>query len=217
MYLSLYFLSKQLSLLLKKLHKLNIDKEKVVSNMAALLKEVPSSMEIIKDDKHKEKRFKYLAEHMIDKAIARDALIVSKDYNGIAILFEEGDNKTSFWNEIITDLKLAIHVTGIKKGLKALKTQGYVKKQRPKNKKHLYCWFWGIMPEARNVDTTKTAYNMKNQFLEISKKTGLPIYAETRIRRVYIAYRRYKFECFHKWQHPSGDTMYFMKYEPLKS
>ena len=186
--------------------------------MASLLQEVPSSLEIIKDDKHKEKRFRYLAKHMIDKAIDRDALIVSEDYNGIAILFEEGSSrKESLWKELLTDLKLAFHVTGIKKGLKALKIQSYVKKQRPQHQKHLYCWFWGIMPEARNVDTTKTAYNMKNQFLALSEEKNLPIYAETRIKRVYIAYRRYKFECFHQWQHPSGDTMYFMKYDPQKS
>jgi hypothetical protein len=195
---------------------LKIDKEKIISNMASLLQEVPSSLEIIKDDQHKEKRFRYLAEHMVNKAIERDALIVSEDYNGIAILFEEGNYKPSFLKELITDLKLALNVTGIVKGLKILKTQGYVKKQRP-NTPHLYCWFWGIMPEARNVDTTKTAYNMKNRFMELSKKKGLPIYAETRIKRVYIAYRRYKFECFHQWQHPSGDTMYFMKCNPPKS
>ncbi|QTY28265.1 hypothetical protein IGB25_00910 [Flavobacterium sp. CS20] len=186
--------------------------------MATLLQEVPSSMEIIKNDKHKVKRFRYLAKHMIDKAIERDALIVSEDYNGIAIMFEEdGNQKGNFWGELITDLKLALNVTGIKKGLKALKTQSYVKKQRPKDQKHLYCWFWGIMPEARDVDNTRTAYQMKNQFLEISRQKGLPIYAETRIKKVYIAYRRYKFNCFHQWQHPSGDTMYFMKYEPSES
>ncbi|QTY27188.1 hypothetical protein [Flavobacterium sp. CS20] len=196
----------------------NLDKEKVISNVAALLQEVPSSMEIIKDDKHKEKRFRYLAKHMVDKAIERDALIVSEDYNGIAILFEEDPNrKVSFWKELMTDIKLALKVTGIKKGLKALKIQGYVKKQSPKDKNHLYCWFWGIMPEARDVDKTKTAYNMKNQFMELSKQKKLPIYAETRIKRVYIAYRRYKFDCFHQWQHPSGDTMYFMKYKPSES
>jgi len=185
--------------------------------MSALLQEVPSSMEIIKDDKHKDKRFRFLAEHMINKALERDALMVSEDYLGIAILFEEGDNKTSFWNEIVTDIKLALNVTGISKGLKALKTQGYVKSQRPKNEKHLYCWFWGIMPEGRDVDDKRTAYRMKDQMMDKSKKTGLPIYAETRIKRVYIAYRRYGFECFNEWQHPSGDTMYFMKYDPDKS
>lgn len=196
----------------------HLDKDKLISNMASLLQEVPSSMEIIKDDKHKEKRFRYLAEHMIDKAIERDALIVSDDYDGIAILFEEKpSNQVSFLKEIITDIKLAINVTGIKKGLKALKTQNYVKKQRPKNQEHLYCWFWGIMPEARGADNKKTAFKMKNQFVEKSKRTGLPIYAETRIKRVYIAYKWYHFECFHQWQHPSGDTMYFMKYDPKKS
>ena len=196
----------------------NLDKDKVISNMTSLLQEVPSSLEIIKDDKHKEKRFRYLATHMIDKAIERDALIVSEDYNGIAILFEENTGyKPNFFKDILADLKLAIKVTGIKKGLKILKTQSYIKGQRPKDEPHFYCWFWGIMPEARDVDSTKTAYKMKNQFMEMSQAKGFPIYAETRIKKVYIAYRRYKFECFNEWQHPSGDIMYFMKYDPQKS
>lgn len=191
-----------------------MDKEKVISNMAFLLQQVPSSMEIIKDDKHKEKRFRYLAKHMLDKAIKRDALILSEDYNGIAILFKENvGKKESFWSELITDLKLAYHVTGIRKGLKALKSQGYVKGQRPKDEPHLYCWFWGIMPEARGVEGQKIAYTMKDEFFKISKDNSLPIYAETRIRKVSIAYRRYGFHIFHEWKHPSGDKMYFLKHE----
>jgi hypothetical protein len=194
-----------------------VDREQVISNLSFLLQQVPSSMEIIKDDKHKEKRFRYLAEHMLDRALKRDALILSDDYTGIAILFKENTGqKESFWSELITDLKLAWRVTGITKGLKALKNQGYVKSQRPKDEPHLYCWFWGIMPESRGADGQKIAYNMKNQFFQISRDTGLPIYAETRIRKVSIAYRRYGFKIFHEWKHPSGDTMYFLKHDALE-
>ena len=66
-----------------------MDKEKLISNMSFLLQEVPSSLELVKDDRKTEKRFRYLAEYMIDRAIKRNALIVSEDYTGIAILFEE--------------------------------------------------------------------------------------------------------------------------------
>ena len=192
-----------------------MDKEKVISNLASLLRETPTSLEIIKDDKHKEKRYRYLAEHMINKAIKRDALMLSEDLTGIAILFEENTGqKESLWSEIKADLKLAINVTGVSKGLKALKIQTYVKNQRPKDKPHLYCWFWGIMPESRGGAGHRIAYAMKDEIFRMSKEKKLPVYAETRTRKVMVAYVRYGFKIFNEWQHPSGGSMWFMKYEP---
>lgn len=191
-----------------------MNKKKIIENVATLLQEIPSSMEIVKDDKRKDRRFKYLAEHMVNKAIEKDALITSEDYKGVAILFETNRTDSSFWKDLLQDLRLAMKVTGVKKGLKILKTQKYIKDQRPKEGNYLYCWFWGILQEARGSDEARIAYDMKNQFFEKAKRLQLPIYAETRIKRISLAYRRYGFEVFHEWQHPSGDTMYFMKYTP---
>lgn len=193
------------------------NKEQIIKNVASLLQEVPSSMEVVKDDDKKQERFYILAKHMVDKAIRHDALLVTKDLNGIAILFDSNDMKESFIEELKADLKLAIHVTGITKGLKALKHQAHIKKQRPKDERHLYCWFWGIMPEARGSDNDKTPYVMKDWMFDIAKEKQLPIYAETRLRRVNVAYRRYGFKMLKEWQHPSGDIMYFLRYQPPKN
>lgn len=171
-------------------------------------------MEIVKDDHKREKRFDYLAKYMVEKAIEKDALIVSDDGKGIAILFRTNSNDKNFWKDTIQDIKLALNVTGIKKGLKAMKTQSYVKSQRPKEGDYLYCWFWGILSDARGSDDSKTAYNMKNQFYARAQELQLPIYAETRIRRISIAYQRYGFKQFNEWDHPSGGKMYFLKYSP---
>lgn len=194
-----------------------MNKERVIKNVATLLKEIPTSMEIVKDDHKKEERFDFLARHMVEKAIKRDALITNEDDSGIAIFFEENGETEGFWSELLSDLKLALNVTGIKKGLKALKTQKYVRQQRPNSGAYLYCWFWGILENQRGVTDKKTAYKMKDIMFDIAQKKQLPIYAETRIRRVSIAYRRYGFEMLKEWQHPSGDTMYFMKYTPPKN
>ena len=190
------------------------NKEQIVKNVASLLQEVPSSMELVKDDAKKEDRFYLLAEHMVDKAIRHDALLVTDDLNGIAILFDSRAMKDSFFKEVQDDIQLALKVTGIKKGITALKHQMYIKKQRPKDEDHLYCWFWGIMPEARGSDNDKTPYVMKDRMFAIAKEKNLPIYAETRLRRVNVAYRRYGFKVLNEWQHPSGDTMYFLRYKP---
>ncbi|HET8854549.1 MAG TPA: hypothetical protein VFM60_01385 [Salinimicrobium sp.] len=191
-----------------------MDKQKIIDHVSILLQEIPTSMEIVKDDAKREQRFRYLAEHMVEKAIEKDALIVSDDQRGIAILFRTNSRDHDFWKDLIQDLKLAYKVTGLKNGLKVLKNQKYVKDQRPKDGDYLYCWFWGILPDSRGSDDSKTAYNMKNKFFEISKKLQLPIYAESRNRRIALAYQRYGFRQFHVWDHPSGDKMYFLKYEP---
>ncbi|HET8886775.1 MAG TPA: hypothetical protein VFM70_10535 [Salinimicrobium sp.] len=191
-----------------------MNKQKIIDNVAILLEEIPSSMEIVKDDSRKKQRFRYLAEHMVNKAIEKDALITSEDLKGVAILFKTNSKDSSFWKDLMQDLKLAYKVTGIANGLRILKTQKYIKDQRPKEGDYLYCWFWGVLQEARGSDEAKIAYDMKNQFFEKAKKLQLPIYAETRNRRISLAYRRYGFEVFNEWQHPSGDIMYFMRYNP---
>ncbi|MFD0933372.1 hypothetical protein ACFQ0R_12275 [Psychroflexus salinarum] len=196
--------------------KKDFDKEEVIQHVSSLLQEIPTSMEIVKDDSKKEQRFLYLARHMVEKAIKKEALLVSDDGRGIAIFFKMDGEGDGFWSELIQDLKLAINVTGIKKGLKALKSQKFVRQQRPNDGEFLYCWFWGILPDARGNTSDKTPYKMKDEMFRISKAMQLPIYAETRIRKVSIAYRRYGFEVLKEWEHPSGDTMYFLRYTPPK-
>ena len=191
-----------------------MDKQVIISHVSTLLQEIPTSMEIVKDDSKREQRFHYLATHMVEKAIEKDALIISENKRGIAILFRTSAKDKNFWKDLKQDIGLAINVTGIRKGLKALKVQKYVKEQRPKEGEYLYCWFWGILPDSRGSDDSKTAYEMKNKFYALAKATQLPIYAETRIRRISLAYRRYGFELFNEWDHPSGDKMYFLRYFP---
>ncbi len=79
----------------------------------------------------------------------------SEDGKGIAILFRTNSKDKNFWKDLIQDLKLAINVTGIKKGLKAMKVQKYVKTQRPKEGEYLYCWFWGILAMHGEATTAK--------------------------------------------------------------
>lgn len=188
-------------------------KEEVIEKVAILLKEIPTSMEIVKDDSKKDQRFHYLATHMVEKAIEKDALIISENQKGIAILFKTSKKDENFWKELPTQLGLLINVTGFKKALKILKSQSYIKNQRPKEGEYLYCWFWGILADARGADT-QTGKEMKDEFYRRAEKYKIPLYAETRMRQNALVYQRFGFELFHKWKHPSGDTFYFLRYIP---
>ena len=188
-------------------------KEEVIENVALLLKEIPTSLEVVKNDSKKDKRFHYLAKHMVEKALKKDALIISENQKGIAILFKTSRKDDNFWTEIPEQLGLLINVTGFKNALNILKSQKYVKNQRPKEGEYLYCWFWGILADARGADT-QTGKEMKDEFYRQAVEYNLPLYAETRMRKNALVYQRFGFELFNEWQHPSGDTMYFLRYIP---
>jgi len=190
-----------------------LKKEEVIEKVALLLKEIPTSMEIVKDDSKKDKRFHYLATHMVEKALKKDALIISENQKGIAILFKTSSKDGNFWKEIPEQLGLLINVTGFKKAMNILKTQKYIKNQRPKEGEYLYCWFWGILADARGADT-QTGKEMKDEFYRQAVEYNIPLYAETRMRQNSLVYQRFGFELFHEWKHPSGDTMYFLRYIP---
>jgi len=190
-----------------------LDKEEIIEKVAILLKEIPTSLEVVKNDSKRDKRFHYLATHMVEKAIKKDALIISENEKGIAILFKTSKKDDNFWNNIPEQLGLLINVTGFKNALNILKTQKHIKQQRPQEGEYLYCWFWGILADARGADQ-QVGKEMKDEFYRQAQEYKLPLYAETRMRQNAVVYQRFGFELFNKWAHPSGDTMYFLRYIP---
>jgi len=190
-----------------------LDKEEIIEKVAILLKEIPTSLEVVKNDSKRDRRFHYLATHMVEKAIKKDALVISENGKGIAILFKTSKKDDNFWKNIPEQLGLLINVTGFKNALNILKTQKYIQQQRPQEGEYLYCWFWGILADARGADT-QVGKEMKDEFYRQAQEYKLPLYAETRMRQNAVVYQRFGFELFNKWAHPSGDTMYFLRYIP---
>lgn len=190
-----------------------MNKKEIISHVAEILKETPSAQQIVKEGGDRDKRFHYLAEYMVKKAIKKDALILSENQKGIAILFRTNKKDSSFLNEIGDEIGLLLNVTGIKNAFRILKNQKYIKAQRPQEGDYLYCWFWGIVPGHRGADT-QVGKEMKDEFLRRSEETQLPLYAETQTKRNVIVYRKFGFEMFHSWNRPDGSTMWFMRYLP---
>ncbi|HET8809660.1 MAG TPA: hypothetical protein VFM65_05285 [Flavobacteriaceae bacterium] len=192
-----------------------MNKEEIIGHVAEILKETPSAQDIVKKGGDRDKRFRYLAVHMVEKAIKKDALILSKNGKGIAILFRTNKKDSSFFKDIREEIGLVLNVTGIKNAFKIIKNQKYIKAQRPQNGDYLYCWFWGIVPDQRGADT-QVGKEMKDEFLRLSDELQLPLYAETRTKRNVLVYRKFGFDLFHTWERPDGNSMWFLRYMPKK-
>lgn len=192
-----------------------MDKEVIINHVADLLKETPSAEDIVKKGGNRDKRFKYLARHMVEKAIEKDALVLSENKMGIAILFRNSENKPNFWKDTMENIQLVRNVIGVKNISKILRNQKYIKNQRPKDSDYLYCWFWGIVKGSRGADT-QIGKQMKDEFLRRADKYNIPLYAETRMKKNVLVYRRFGFDLFHTWNRPDGNTMWFLRYSPNK-
>lgn len=192
-----------------------MNKQEIIGHVADILKETPSAEDIVKKGGDRDKRFRYLATHMVEKAIKKDALILSKNEKGIAILFRTNKKDSSFLKDIWEEIGLLLNVTGIQNGLNIVKNQKYIKAQRPQEGDYLYCWFWGIVPDHRGADT-QVGKEMKDEFLRRADEQQLPLYAETRTKRNVIVYRKFGFELFHTWERPDNNTMWFLRYLPKK-
>lgn len=185
-------------------------KEAIIEKITAIIKEIPTSIDLVKKGPKEHQRFQYLARYLLNNALQKDALLMSSDGNGIAVLFRTDPQKNSFWKDIWGELGLVFKVTGFRKALSLLKNQRYIKRQRPTKGEYLYCSFWGIVKGT----PTRTAREMKEEFFRRAKASQLPIYAETRMRKNALVYQRYGFEVFHEWKRPDGETAYFLKYTP---
>jgi hypothetical protein len=190
-----------------------VEKQEIIRHVADILKETPSAEDIVKKGGNRDKRFLYLARHMVEKGIKKDGLILSENGQGIAILFRTNKKDSSFLNDIVENIGLLLNVTGLRNALKILKNQSYVKAQRPDKGDYLYCWFWGIVKGDRGAGT-QVAKEMKDEFLRRADKLQLPLFADTRTKRNVLVYRKFGFELFHTWNRPDGGTMWFMRYDP---
>lgn len=190
-----------------------MEKDLLIRRVADILKETPSAEDIVKKGGDRDKRFVYLATHMVEKAIAKDALVLAGDGLGIAILFKTNAKDKNFLKDIGEEVGLVRNVTGVKNAMKIVRNQKYIKNQRPKSGDYFYCWFWGIVKENRGAGT-QIAKEMKDEFLKRCEEEQLPLYAETRMWTNVVVYRRFNFELFHTWERPDGSKMWFLRYIP---
>lgn len=193
-----------------------MNKKEIIGHVAEILKETPSAENIVKKGGDRNKRFRYLATHMVEKAIKKDGLILSKNQKGIAILFRTNKKDSSFLKDVGEQIGLLLNVTGIKNAFRIVKNQKYIKAQRPQKGDYLYCWFWGIVPSHRGADT-QIGKEMKDEFLRIAHELQLPLYAETSTKRNVIVYRKFGFDLFHTWHRPNGENMWFLRHLPKKN
>lgn len=178
--------------------------------LTAILLENPSATQVVKNDRKRVDRVRFLARYMLRRAKRKNGLFVSEDGHGLAICYKVKAGEGKSFLDIIDEIRIAFKVIGYTRIPRILKRQAYLKKQMPQNKPYYYFWFFGVDPETRGMENGSAA-ELKQKVFDTANNDGLPIYTETSIRKNKIVYERYGFQVFHEWKINEKSTMWFMK------
>ena len=172
----------------------------------------PSVVDVVKQDHKKDIRIRKLAEYSYEFGKRRNGLYMSKDGNGIAILYVEDLNRTlaDHW----ADVKLALQVVGLKRIRYLLAKEAYRKKVRP-SEPFFYVWFLGVDAAYRGTQSIK---DLKQKIFAEADRLQLPILLETTIEQNRRVYEYFGFKVYHQHRfHENMPTTYFMRREAIVS
>lgn len=184
--------------------------KKIEHILTDILLDNPSASQVVKNDRRRVDRIRYLAKYMLRRGKRKKGLYISNDGTGLAICYKvKAGEKKSFidWME---EIVVGFKVIGYMRIPGVLKRQSYLKKQLPQDQPYYYFWFFGIAKNARGAEAG-TASELKEKVFTAAANDRLPIYTETSIRKNKVVYERYGFQVFHEWKINENSTMWFMK------
>lgn len=146
---------------------------------------------------------------LLQEAKLKKGLYITSDGNGTLLLFQV---KQRVFSVILCAKKLytLLFITGLKKGIQAIRYQKFVAKVRPKN------GLLGLLIATdQNARDCSAAFEIKQEMFRLADELNEKIYAETTIPRVRILYKLAGFEEYAEIQHPYAQLkIWFFKRIP---
>ncbi|MFA7274045.1 MAG: hypothetical protein WC044_09255 [Crocinitomicaceae bacterium] len=148
---------------------------------------------------------------LFHEAQAKEGAYLSEDQKSVLFLYDQ-QIKANSLAQALRKLYVFLFVTGISKGMKALKFQKIVAGIRPKE------GLLGMaLATAEKPMTTATVFELKHTVVQIATEKKLPIYAETTVPRLKSLYEAIGFKMYHEMPHPYAPlTVWFLKRELTK-
>jgi ribosomal protein S18 acetylase RimI-like enzyme len=159
------------------------NKTKVINILANAFEDNLSVNYIVKQDKNREERIKFLMEYSVDICSKYGKIYLSDDENACALVLFPELKKDNFWT-ISKDIDLIAKSIGFENIFKALKRESKIKATQLKDNIY-YLWFIGVDPAHQNKGTGSVLLSMilkeanamgKTVCLETSTESNIPWY-----------------------------------------
>ena len=177
------------------------NKEIAIEILVKALKNNPGALSVIKKDQKIETRLREFCRFCIDISILKQGAYITSDQKGVALVFNRKE-KVAIVPLLSIYLRLGSKCIGWGRVIPILWRQSIIKSKRPKTE---YLHFW-ILAVKDNTFGLRTIIEIRDFTFGLSKSMGVPIIAETRLKRNRIMYERYGFKCYKTWQPKSEEN-----------
>ena len=184
------------------------DENKVIRIICESFNTNPHINFIIKNDEKRDARMRTMARYAFRMGLRRDAVHLTDDGLGVAIIYEYGKVSMNL-REYILQLGLGINAFTLRRSYMVNSLETLIRKNRASDVDFLYLWFFGVADEALG---TSDGRDLMKHIFSMSADQKLPIYLETSIRRNNIIYKRFGFEDYNMLETgKDGLTFWYMK------
>lgn len=166
------------------------DKKNVIDILYKSFLDNKSVNYIVKQDKQKSKRLRYLMEYSFDKCFLTGEIYLSDDRKGCVLITYPNRTKKNSLDLFLLDLKLVFKTITLSGVSKSLKRESLIKKHYPKSD-FCYLWFIGVEPSMQGK-------GIGSSLLSAVNKEDLPMYLETSTEQNLPLYKKFGFEVYNE-------------------
>jgi hypothetical protein len=148
-----------------------------------------------------------LTSHVIDIAMKRQGLYLSKDGEGVLIVFEADKLPLTFF-EKCAQYWMVLRCFNLRNIFTIARTEKRVKALRHAQPGDLYVWFYAVSNKGLGG---KTARELLHDLFDLAQEKNAAILAETSIARNMVIYKRYGFEAYNQQQFDSFPVFYMRR------
>lgn len=157
-----------------------------------------------------EKEKQSLFNHLIEEQILLERVYLTDNGLGVAVYHRSQFAVKKWVKSTLLRLRVVLGVSGIKRGIAAMRRQKKVAARR-KNNPHIFFWILAVDPDNRGLETI---IEIRDHIFELSRKYQIPVYAETPLERTKNLYVRYGFQVYDEVNFKEGYTIYMLERNP---
>lgn len=160
---------------------------------------------VVKQDKKRTERMRFLMAYLFEKAFNFGEIYISNNNKSCILLSFPNKEKTTI-KTIFLDFQLAYKCIGFNRVFQVLKRQKNVKQHYPKEN-YILPLIMGVTQDCKgNGTAARLMIEVKNHY----KHSKLPVIVDTALKQNVILYQKFGFKVF-KEDNSSGFPIYFLR------
>jgi ribosomal protein S18 acetylase RimI-like enzyme len=167
------------------------DRALVVDILAKSFCDNKSVNDVVKQDRHRDRRIKALMEYSFDLCLSFGEIWIGAENKGCALILFPQRKRTTL-RSMLLDLKVATRAIGLSRVVAIARREEAIKRHHPQED-IAYLWFIGVDPKSRRQGIGSS---LLQHIIQRAQTTRKSIYLETSAVKNVVWYKGFGFELF---------------------